>query len=260
MWRWPQPPATRRDEQYLSQDCGDRGRGNGRHARFAVRPSVLASPVSLLPTSPQPRQNRAGVLRLPSARTGVSRRPYARARVPRLPSAWSRAPRLPSIWSRAPPTPLCPGPGSPTPFSPGPRSPNPSSRARVPHHCALVGAPRAVCFSQSLIVCVCVCSCTYVRVHRGLLPYSSPDCSRTLCVCCVRTCVWCVRVHRILFSYSSPDSPCSVCFSQSLRVCVHVRACTFVCVHVCARTCVCTGSCFLTPAPTRLAQFVSLSL
>lgn len=82
-------PATRHHEQHLSQDCGDRSRGNGRSWRFALRLSVLFSAVSLL-------------LELPSAASGLGRRsPTPLGSDPTSQTPLSLDPR--------PPTRLCPG-------------------------------------------------------------------------------------------------------------------------------------------------------
>lgn len=104
-------PATRHHEQHLSQDCGDRSRGNGSNWRFALRPSVLFSAVSLL-------------LELPSAASGLGRR---------SPTSLSPEPR--------PPIPLSPEPRPPEGSLPGVRVLRlPSDRARVPQPCTLAGA------------------------------------------------------------------------------------------------------------------------
>lgn len=83
--------AFRHHEQHLSQDCGDRSRGNGLNWRLALHLSVSSSAVSLLPE-------------LPSVASGPGRRSQA---------FFSRCTRFST------PLILCP------------RSLNPSSRAHV---------------------------------------------------------------------------------------------------------------------------------
>lgn len=111
--------AFRHHEQHLSQDCGDRSRGNGRNWRLTLRLSVSSSAVSLLPE-------------LSSIASGPG---------PRSPTFLSRGPRFS------------------TPLNPGPRSLNPSSRAHILHHWTLVGTLFSVqllserCCSQSSFLC-----------------------------------------------------------------------------------------------------------
>lgn len=111
--------AFRHYEQHLSQDCGDRSRGNGRNWRFTLCLSVSSSAVSVLP-------------KLPSSASGPG---------PRSPTFLRRGPRIS------------------TPLNPGPRSLNPFFRAHILQPWTLVGTLFSVqllsehCCSQSSFSC-----------------------------------------------------------------------------------------------------------